>query len=713
VPEAFSSIADMRIVIDSSTDKLEAGLTAAQNIVHRFATEGGQNLSLFDKATGSLAAGIEGVASKANLVLGAIEAIKGVIDSVGPVLETFAEQTGSEDQLEDLKTSAMDLQGAVLSGLKTAFDDVKDSALDTVGSILGFDMSAQQANASASSVAADGLKKLADGFDYVRQHIEDMLPESKRSLATLEDDVTTAKQKLQELQDQFTALQNMNVGIGGAVDQSSLDALKQEIAGLQTQIFVLNQLAGAERIVRDAKADRAVEQSKGIEALRSETEAMELNVETMKMSTSESALYRAELKARAALEEQEGLDEDAIERVIDKLEDRYNDASDALDKYNAAKKHDADAKQFLDQMIEETNGLRDRVAVLGMATVAAAAYTDAARNARALDKLGPLNADQQATYDTQLTQQLQLRLQLMADADQKQRQQISNRQNGTVDQTIQSMERQTASIIARTAALTDSSEAGRVEALVQQQITNLEARGIELSPQRIAQIRAEAQAQVEATEAQQKAQEELKAISDVGNGLSNDLGSAFRKFTQTGKFDFHDMALSIVQDMEQIAFKAAVLTPLMNLLTGGQAGGGGLIGQLLGIGNSGSALPSAASWAAGTSVIPAFADGGDFGPGPIQVGERGPELLWPTFPGKVIPNNALPNYASQQSSEPSNVEVNIINNSGAQVTQQKSQSGNKQILDLVIGTVDSALSKGKFDGSMANRYGAMPMARKR
>ncbi|MBS0233467.1 MAG: hypothetical protein JSR99_08265 [Proteobacteria bacterium] len=434
---------------------------------------------------------------------------------------------------------------------------------------------------------------------------------------------------------------------------------------MQTQIFVLNQLAGGEKILADGKADRVVEGTKAIQSLKDETEAMELNVETMKMSSAESAIYRAELKARAALENEVDskgnpveLDDDAEDRVVDKYTDRMHKAADALQAYQDQKKKDADTKQFLDQMVDETAALQDRVAVLGMATVAAAAYTAQARNARAIDKLGPLNSDQEAVVDTQMTLQAQAQLQLMADADQRQRQRDSNRQNNTIDQTIQGMERQTAQIKERTSALYDSSEAGRADAIAQQQIENLTARGIALSPERIAQIKEEALAQAQATTAQIEAQNQMKLLGDVGNAVTSNLDSAFRRWANGSEVTVKEMAASILADLAEIEFKAAVLNPLANFLTGSQTGGSGLLGQLFGLGSS-AAMPSAASWAAGTSVIPAFADGGDFMPGPMMVGERGPEMIWPTFPGKVIPNNALPSGGGSSGPPVINMPVTI------------------------------------------------------
>lgn len=55
---------------------------------------------------------------------------------------------------------------------------------------------------------------------------------------------------------------------------------------------------------------------------------------------------------------------------------------------------------------------------------------------------------------------------------------------------------------------------------------------------------------------------------------------AFVSFTQTGKFSFSDMTNSIVSDLVRIAARAMVVAPLVQAITGGGSGGGGLMSWL-------------------------------------------------------------------------------------------------------------------------------------
>lgn len=60
-----------------------------------------------------------------------------------------------------------------------------------------------------------------------------------------------------------------------------------------------------------------------------------------------------------------------------------------------------------------------------------------------------------------------------------------------------------------------------------------------------------------------------------------------------------------------------------------------------------------------------------------------------------------------------NVEVNVFNNSGADVQKQTSRSGGKTITDIIIGEVNRGIGDGKLNGSMASQFNASPTKKQR
>ena len=108
----------------------------------------------------------------------------------------------------------------------------------------------------------------------------------------------------------------------------------------------------------------------------------------------------------------------------------------------------------------------------------------------------------------------------------------------------------------------------------------------------------------------------------ITSGLSS-FESALDKLATTGKFNFKDFALSIVQDIEKMIIKFAVMIPLANAFQSAMGGGGGFMGMV-------------------SSFLGAHADGGPTAPGGTYlVGEKGPELWTAPGAGAIVPNAAL------------------------------------------------------------------------
>lgn len=580
MPEAFSSIADMRIVIDSSTDKLDAGLTAAKNLVTRFASEGSSSLSLFDRAVGKTADGIETLKTRAGIILASIEYVLSLYKSIEPYLEQAARETGTEQQLTQTKDAALDLANALYEGAGTAWNFLAGKTKDATEALVGYSdatresSKAQAVNIDAAYLNAYALQKLTEHMKDASTWLRSFEAPEHQSWDTLSYSIEKAEKKLADIKEKL-AHPDRGASFFEWLFGSDLEMQKRQT---EFDLFVDRMMLSMEKFAAVSSWKTTVDtsdQDSFLEKIEKQVSGLELRAQTVGMNSTAAAEYIHKAELMNELDDKNiGLTQEQKEQLNGLIE-RWNKATEAID----------------------------------------------------------------------------------GNAEAKRKSQLAERDSNNFDQTIAGLARQTAQVRARTAALLDASEAGRVQAIIDQQLVALEARHIELTPQRIAAIRAQSEAQVEASMDMEETQRRLKLIGDVGNAVTSNLDSAFRRWTNGSKVSVKEMAASILADLAEIQFKAAVLNPLANFLTGSQSGGGGILGSLLGIGSSG--MPSSASWAAGTSIIPAFADGGDFSPGPMMVGELGPELLWPTFPGKVIPNNALPNAATASGPPIINMPVTI------------------------------------------------------
>jgi hypothetical protein len=218
LPEAFSSIADMRIVIDSATDKLEAGLASTQDLIKRFASEGNDSLSLLDRALGKTgdtagnaggllksllndvvgkgtADGVEAIATKLTGLIGKANELGAFIQGTVMVANAaggyVASQTGTEDQWAEVQKSAQGLNDALVGGLWVGLDETKDKLLATGASVLGFQYDMENAAAATKTETIGAFAALKQALDDLKYGFETtFVPEKYQSLETLEETVS-------------------------------------------------------------------------------------------------------------------------------------------------------------------------------------------------------------------------------------------------------------------------------------------------------------------------------------------------------------------------------------------------------------------------------------------------------------------------------------------------------------------------------------------
>jgi hypothetical protein len=91
---------------------------------------------------------------------------------------------------------------------------------------------------------------------------------------------------------------------------------------------------------------------------------------------------------------------------------------------------------------------------------------------------------------------------------------------------------------------------------------------------------------------------------------------------------------------------------------------------------------SGAGFRAANEGMPAKASGGRYGPGPMLVGERGPEIVVPDGSGTVIPNNQI-----------------SMGNAGTQAIRIEFASSSDQLVNAIIGAIRPVV-RGRYGGNV-------------
>jgi len=140
----------------------------------------------------------------------------------------------------------------------------------------------------------------------------------------------------------------------------------------------------------------------------------------------------------------------------------------------------------------------------------------------------------------------------------------------------------------------------------------------------------------------------MEEWGDIGGQIEDTMISAFEggvdamtDALMSGKANFKDFARSILADLTKIILKWLILRAVSSFM-------GGMGGAAGGTGAGGGVMPMAGG--------PMYAASGGVINGPTIVGERGPELVIPNNPARV-----LNNHATNQAMAPQSVKVEVVN----------------------------------------------------
>lgn len=191
------------------------------------------------------------------------------------------------------------------------------------------------------------------------------------------------------------------------------------------------------------------------------------------------------------------------------------------------------------------------------------------------------------------------------------------------------------------------------------------------------------------------------ATLSVANGLEDAFTTAF----QSGKWEFSSLVDQIIADVVRLK----VVRPMINsIFSMGQSDGGNSIASIFS-----SLFANANGNAFGPSGVIPFAKGGvvtrptlfPFAKGTGLMGEAGPEAIMP------LGRDAQGRLGVRGGGGGGNVQVNIINNAGAQVSQTQRQQGDSTIIDVLVAQVEDRLAGNIATGSgsvyhaMGNTFG--------
>jgi hypothetical protein len=168
MPEGFSSVADLKVVVDANTDKFSAGISGVRGALASLKTEGDSNLGGLDKALSFVGDAAVGVKGKIALFTAAVESGVAIYKQFASEGRAVAEAFGVTAEFDRLTSTIDDLGMSIQDGAVQGFFALQAGLTASSGEMMTFASSTGTAEDSAESFAGTLLNSVADSLDVVR-----------------------------------------------------------------------------------------------------------------------------------------------------------------------------------------------------------------------------------------------------------------------------------------------------------------------------------------------------------------------------------------------------------------------------------------------------------------------------------------------------------------------------------------------------------------
>jgi hypothetical protein len=620
MPQGFTGIADLKIMVDAETDKLSENLSLAHNLVKQFAAEGSTSLGLFDKAIGLASSGIGGFQARLGAVGVALTAVSGFVDVAKQALGTIAAQTGTEENFAKVESAAAALSATLTNSVNLALEVTSQEASQLANRMLSLDSQVEASTTTANGYAAALQDGLAAALREANFQLQSQAPVAKQSVETLEEVIARAVKQIEALREAAAnggtqeLIMNSD-GFAQAVGRSTEELIK-EADQLENMLPIWGMHVGALKLAAEAEkelanqarhAQEVVDGDKVLERLDKEITGLENKAETLGMTASAAAAYNLELAMRAELDKTELTENAEVVANLQAKMARWTELRGSIDAYGESRKRLATIEGMdneLASLERKTKALGQNVAETAQLAALEKALADLRRQGREASPAEYAVIDEKADA---------IRV-AAAEQASAQQEKASGAAIANMDNEIRSIERRTQAIGLSAGEIARAS-------LVEREFDRIKKSGGEATELQASLIYAKGEAMRDATDAMVEMQKQQAVLRDTGLIVTRSLEGAFAQFTKGATIDWRQMTQSMIADLAQLTFKRGVTDQLASLFTGGG-------------GNSGAGLLS--------TLFGGFrADGGPVSDGvPYIVGERGPELFVPNGAGTILPNGA-------------------------------------------------------------------------
>jgi hypothetical protein len=353
VPEGFSSVAGLKVIIDANADKFHSGVQGVMSVLDGMGAKGSQSLGELDKIMGLVGDAALGMRGKVNLVLNTVEAAVGLYQQFAKEGRSVAEALGATTEYDRLTSAIGDLGTTLSDTAIGGFFAVHAAGMDAASTMFGFANAADTGNESAKGFAQELLDRVAGAIDDVRLRLRLLKADMNldTSASSLGETLGLIDRKEREIREQIRRMRAgeeesvQKIAVGRGVHE--VDLVARATAELNALLERRNGLQDKYAAANAAVAEWQVSTVTGAEQmLAAEVEAIEEKNRQLGLGAVALARYTAEQKALREIDEAGIQMTPEIRKALDDRLDQIEAGTKVQVEFNEAQRE----KQRLEQI---------------------------------------------------------------------------------------------------------------------------------------------------------------------------------------------------------------------------------------------------------------------------------------------------------------------------------------------------------------------------
>lgn len=349
MPDGFSSVADLRVVVDASADQFHAGISGVLGALDSLGSKGGESLGGLDKMLAQFGVASLSVSGKVKMLTASVEAGIELYQKFAAEGRAVAEQLGVTTEYDSLIASINDLGMSIQDSAVGSFFALQAASTEAASQMLGFSSSMNVATDSSQSFAATLINAVKRALDTVRLELRLFTSDWATNSNQLDETLRLVDNRISDLNDRIAKMRSGELASEQKGIFSTRSFMDEALKELNKREEERNQILARRAALPTFAWDDPSTVTTYTSLLGDQIQALERRAAAMRMSSAAAAEFNAINAARDAAQRQGIVLSDYSMEVIREEAAQMARLTREIEAYSEAKREEERARALAEQ----------------------------------------------------------------------------------------------------------------------------------------------------------------------------------------------------------------------------------------------------------------------------------------------------------------------------------------------------------------------------